>query len=170
MTSADWRLQQALAALFGGVRVLREQDPDLNIDLNEHLPDESADAKAAIVAVARAALEAERLSDMVADMLKDLQMRKQRFDARAQRCRGMVLGAMDTLEIKRLEEPDLTLSLGVGRQTTIIADEKALPAEYWRTPPKEINKAAIAADLKVGVVIPGVVQSNGLPTITIRTR
>ncbi len=167
--TGTWRLSQALAALHGGIRNLREQDADLAVDINEALPDEAAAVQDAILGVARAAVQAERLSDLSAAAIKDQQDRKRRFDARNERLRGIVFAALEALGIRKIEAHDLTVNAIAGRSSVILTDETLIPADYWRVK-REPDRTKIAEDLKVGVVIPGCELSNALPTIQIRSK
>ena len=167
--SETWRLSHATAALYGGIRNLREQDADLNINIAADLPNETMDVEAALLAVARMVVQAERLEEMSNNILKDQQDRKKRFGNRADRGRGILLAAMDALGYLRLEHPDLTISLGRGKAAGVITDETKLTDDYIRTR-KEPDKTKIAEALQDGVVVEGAVLSNTLPTVTIRTR
>jgi hypothetical protein len=168
--SDAWRLQQAISALHGGIRSLRETDADLAVDINEALPDEAADVQAAIVGVLRSAREAESLEDAAAAMEKDIGERKSRFKARKERLRGIAFAAMDALSIKKLELPDMTVSIEAGRKALQITEESKIPDEYWRTPDKVLDRTALTEDLKLGVIVEGAVLDNGLPHLKIRSR
>jgi hypothetical protein len=165
----SWRLSQAIAALHGGIRSLREHDADLGVDINELLPEETAAVQDAIVGVLRAAKEADALSSAAAAMELDIAQRKVRFRVRTERLRGIAFAAMDALGIKKMELPDMTVSIQAGRPSLQITDEKTIPDQYWRVK-RELDRTLIASELKEGVVIEGAELSNSMPHIVVRSR
>lgn len=168
MTDA-WRLQQAIGALHGGIRSLLEQDADLGVDINEALPDEAAAVQDAIVGVLRASRDADAQADAAAAMEKDIADRKRRFVARKERLRGIAFAAMDALGIRKMELPDMTVSVAPGRASLQITDETAIPDQYWRVT-RSLDRTLIAEELKHGVVIDGAELTNAAPNLTVRSR
>ena len=167
--SADYRLHLALSALHAGVATLRGEDADLNLDVDALLPDAAADVDAAILGVLRAARHATALSESAKAMADDLAERARRFKARSDRLKGIALGAMDAMQRKKIEAPDLTASVRNGVPGVVVTDETALPDSYWRTT-RSVDKAALAETLKAGEVVAGAELSNGMPSIQIRSR
>jgi len=167
--SEAYRLSQALAALHGGITSLRGEDGDLNIDVDALLPDEAADVETALLAVLRAAQMADAMADMAATMAANTKDRADRYKRRRDRLRGIAFAAMDALDKKRIEAPDLTASIAKGKPSLLVTDENSIPDEYWRSV-RSVDKTAVTEAIKQGVVVPGAEISNGMPSISIRSR
>lgn len=97
--------------------------------------------------------------------------RKERLDAQAERIKGSLLMALDTVGMKKLERPLATLSLAKSPDKAIVTNEADLPSSFLVekttvTP----DKKAILAALKEGVAIPGAELSNGGVSLRILPR
>ncbi len=163
--SAQWRLHNALTALQAGYQRLHDADADMDLPA---LPDAAEQARDAVLAVARAAREADALADMARKMAQDTTARAKRFETRAEQLRGLLLAGMDALKERKIEAPDLTLSMRPGTPGVIVTDEAALPEEYWRIK-RDVDKAALRDALKQGVIISGAELTNGMPGVQIRS-
>lgn len=98
-----------------------------------------------------------------------LQARQSRYAARAAWIRQELFDVMVALERPSFAAPFGTVSLRAGVPSALITDEKALPEEYIKTTvTRAPDKRAILDDLKVGVVIPGALLTNGTPTVALR--
>lgn len=165
--STQYQLMQAISALHGGARRLREEDPDIAIDIADDLAEEAAAVEGAIVAVCRAAREADALHDAAKRMMVDLGQRATRFRMRSQQLRGVAFSALDVLGKRRIEAADITISLRSGSQSALVTDEAKIPDSYWKTE-RTLNKAELLDDLKQGVVVEGAELSNGLASLMIK--
>ena len=121
----------------------------------------------AVIAVARQAREARAMAEAAKAMADETAGRAARFMRRHDAMRGVLLAALDALGTRKIEGPDVTVSLRAGRSETVITDEAQIPDAYWRTV-RTLDKAALREDLKQGVVVDGAELANGLPSVTIR--
>ena len=101
--------------------------------------------------------------------ITDLKKRLDRLDLRESTIRRMMHTLMDTAGLKKLELPEVTLTISNGSQQVRIIDEQQLPQDYLRTK-TEPDRAKIRTSLKNGEQIPGAELSNAEPHITIRTK
>jgi hypothetical protein len=72
------------------------------------------------------------------------------------------------LQIKRLERPLYSASIGTSPPSVKVSDLDALPEQYRRVT-VEPNKIAIGAALTAGDAVSGAAFGNPEPRITIRT-
>ena len=165
--STPWQLQQAIFTLKTGAHRLAQEDPDLTVSVAEDLPEELAAVQNAVIAVARQAREARAMAEAAKAMADETAGRAARFMRRHDAMRGVLLAALDALGTRKIEGPDVTVSLRAGRSETVITDEAQIPDAYWRTV-RTLDKVALREDLKQGVVVDGAELANGLPSVTIR--
>lgn len=151
---------------------LLERFPDLADDeqaLLDTLEGESTLDRAA-VAVFESALDDEGRASVIADRLDALAERRSRFQARAKAKRGVIASAMEDAGVKKIEAPEVTLSLRQTPAAVVITDEDAIPAAYVKTEiVKKLDKAALRDALNNGPV-PGATLSNGGFSLTARTK
>ena len=105
------------------------------------------------------------------EAVKRLRERSGRFEAQAERIKGALMMAMDTVGMKKLERPAATLSLAKSPDKAIITNEVDLPSSFLIekttvTP----DKKAILAALKEGAAISGAELSNGGVSLRILPR
>ena len=165
--STPWQLQQAIFTLKTGAHRLAQEDPDLTVSVAEDLPEELAAVQNAVIAVARQAREARAMAEAAKAMADETAGRAARFMRRHDAMRGVLLAALDALGTRKIEGPDVTVSLRAGTPAPVITDEAQIPDAYWRTV-RTLDKAALREDLKQGVVVDGAELANGLPSVTIR--
>lgn len=71
---------------------------------------------------------------------------------------------MQACGITRIDCPYFTLQLKKNPPAVIVDDETLVPEKYWvqpETPPKRIDKNAIAADIKAGQAVDGCRRESG---------
>ena len=122
-----------------------------------------------VVFWARKAREDEATVSALTSMLADMQMRKQRYQARAERQRDLARCLMDAIDEKKIVRPDITVSVNAGRQKVIVSDETQLPDHLVRIK-REPNKIAILEELEQGRPVSGATLGNQTPTLTIRSK
>ena len=159
--STEWRLQQAVIALQAGLAGMAQEDPDAV------LAEDAGDVDAIIRAVIVKIQDAQDMAEAAFSRAHDVTIRAKRFQARADRYRGLILTAFDALEWKKREYPEATVSLRQGSPGVVITDESKLAPEYLRTTVSP-DKTAIKADLAAGVIVEGAELANGMPSISIR--
>lgn len=133
------------------------------------LADAGADVGTIITRMIRAAMEADSLADAAAERVRVLTERKARFARQRDSYRAAAFAMMDALGLRTLKEADFTATISAGRPSVVVTDEAAIPADYLRVT-TTIDKAALAAAMRVGEVIAGAEWSNPMPSLTIRSR
>ena len=114
--------------------------------------------KAVQVKAAGIAIYLERLDGMTAaldETIKKLQDRKKAFQNRKERLKEYTLNAMKQHGIEKIECPECTVSIQKNPPSADVYEPKMIPVEYWRQPEPVLDKKALLADLKEGVVIQG---------------
>ncbi len=116
--------------------------------------------------VLRSCLEDQSLASALKDRMADMQERLSRFEERARKKRELVTSVMEQADLKKLMEPDFTVSLRPSRAPLIIIDEAAIPGDYWKPQPAQLDRMGLISALSNGRDIPGAVLGNGgwLPT------
>lgn len=108
-----------------------------------------------------------RLIQGIKDWKAELDARKARLETRVQSLRAAVLWAMEETGRRKLELPDMTLSVRAGGDAVTISDPDAVPddfCEFKRTP----RKAQIKETLKAGTAVPGASLGNAAPSLSVR--
>jgi hypothetical protein len=117
-----------------------------------------------IAAIAFAEARADEVKAFAAGMAK----RSARYTARANAMRGELLEVMLALERRSFTgSPFGTASVKAGLGAARVLDEAKLPEEYWRVK-REVDRAALRADLRQGVIVEGAELSNPMPVLAIK--
>ena len=120
--------------------------------------------------VVRSCLEDQSLVSALRCRVSDMQERCARFDERAHKKRGLVTSVMEQAALKKLVEPDFTVSLRPSRPPLMIIDEAAIPGDYWKPQPAQLDRMGLISALSNGRDIPGAVLGNPPMTISVRTK
>jgi len=118
----------------------------------------------------RSSLEDQTLASALRSRMADMQERCARFEARARKKRELVCTVMEEAELKKLTEPDFTVSLRPSRAPLMILDEAAIPGDYWRPQPAQLDRIGLISALSNGRDIAGAVLGNPPMTISVRTK
>ena len=127
------------------------------------------------------------LTDMLAEVLRsqlgdqdlvaalkarigDMQARAGRIGDRARKKRELVTSVMERADLKKLMEPDLTVSLRPTRPPLAVVDEEAVPEEFWKPQPPKLDRQGLISALAAGRDIPGAILGNPHMTISVRTK
>lgn len=163
---------QAMSAWQSARARLLQDDPDLAGDeaaLTALLGPETGDVRDILARLLRAALHAKDMAELAHEQAARIAARQKRYASRAEQLRGTAFAIMDVICERRIELPDMTATIRAGGASCTITDAAALPDEYVRIK-REPDKAAILADLKVGLVIAGAELTNAAPSIQIRSK
>ncbi len=79
----------------------------------------------------RSSQEDQSLASALRSRMADMQERCGRFEDRARKKRELVCTVMEEADLKKLMEPDFTVSLRPARAPLMIIDEEAIPGDYW---------------------------------------
>ncbi len=118
----------------------------------------------------RSSQEDQSLASALRSRMSDMQERCGRFEERARKKRELVCTVMEEAELKKLTEPDFTVSLRPARAPLMIIDEDAIPGDYWRPQPAKLDRMGLISALSNGRDIAGAVLGNPPLTISVRTK
>jgi hypothetical protein len=151
-------------------RCLEEEFPEADDETLRDTLEGLSSLPEALAAVIRSYLEDLTLAAALGMRIGDMQERLARFETRAEKKRGLVTQVMERAELKKLQEPDFTVSLRAVPSGLVVRDEAQIPADYWKPQPPRLDKKGLLASLNAGQVIPGAALGNGGTTISVRTR
>ncbi len=118
----------------------------------------------------RSSQEDQSLASALRSRMSDMQERCSRFEARAHKKRELVCTVMEEADLKKLVEPDFTVSLRPARAPLTVIDEAAIPGDYWKPQPAKLDRMGLISALGAGREIAGAVLGNPPMTISVRTK
>lgn len=123
-----------------------------------------------LAAVLRSQLDDLALATALRSRLADMQARVSRLEDRAEKKRALVSSVMERADLRKLTEPDFTVSLRPTPAPLIVTAEAEIPQAYWKPQPPKLDRKALLAALAAGERVPGAGLGNGGVTIAVRTR
>ncbi len=120
--------------------------------------------------VLRSALEDQAFVTALRSRIGDMQARLSRIEERARKKRDLVCSVMERADVRKLMEPDLTVSLRPSRAPLVVTDEEAIPGDYWKAQPAKLDRQGLLAALSAGRDVPGALLGNAPMTISVRTK
>ncbi len=118
----------------------------------------------------RSSQEDQSLASALRSRMSDMQESCGRFEDRARKKRELLSAVMEEAALKKLMEPDFTVSLRPSRPPLMIIDEAAIPEDYWKPQPAKLDRMGLISALSNGRDIPGAVLGNPPMTIAVRTK
>jgi hypothetical protein len=102
--------------------------------------------------------------------ISDMQQRLSRFEVRAEKKWALVTQVMERAQLKKLQEPDFTVSLRAVPPGLVVCNEGDIPQEFWKPQPAKLDRKGLLAALGAGQTVPGANLGNGGTTISVRTK
>lgn len=109
--------------------------------------------------VAAVALSLEGVAEQIKAAEERMSLRRKALENRARKLRTYLLTCMQLAEVKKIETPELRISVRKGPPSVVVDDAADVPAQYWRIPdppPAAIDKDAIKTAIRAGEAVPGV--------------
>ena len=128
------------------------------------------DLREMIAAVIRSALVDEALQAGLRTRIEDMRQRLTRLAERGFKKRQLALEAMNEAGLKKLEQPDFTVSARLGAPPLVVTSEQSIPEAYWIPQPPKLDRQTLTADLRRGDQIPGTCLGNAASILTVRTK
>lgn len=153
-------LRERLAAEF----------PDADEETLHDTVEGMTDLTEMLAAVVRSQLDDLALVSALRVRAADMQQRLLRIEQRASKKKELLTSVMERAGLKRLTEPDFTVSLRQTQPPLILVDENEIPSEFWKPQPPKLDRQGLISALKVGRDIPGATLGNGGLTISVRTK
>lgn len=165
-----FRLEQAIATLQAARARMAEAglSPE---DIAEAVGPEDGDVRdvrEALARLLRHAVLAEATAEAMAELQRRMADRKARFQRQASEARATAFAVMDALGERKVEFPDLTVSIRPGLPRAVVLDVDALPDAFVAIERKPRLREILGA-LQAGEDVPGAVLNNGIDTLTVRT-
>ena len=123
-----------------------------------------------LAAVLRSQLEDLALARGLRERIAEMQTRLARLEGRAQKKRKLARSVMEQAELRKLVEPDFTALLRRTPQALCVLDEGDIPPEFWKPQPPKLDRQAVIAELRAGMLVPGAMLDNGGTTLVVRTK
>src|SRR5260221_3257020 len=123
-----------------------------------------------LACVLRSYLDDIALAAALGIRINDMQERISRFEQRAEKKRALIISVMERADLKKLAEPDFTVSFRTTAPSLVITAEVEIPQDFWKPQPAKLDRQGLTAALRGGRSVPGAVLSNGQATISVRTR
>ncbi len=120
--------------------------------------------------VLRSCLADQDLAAALRTRIGDMQERFSRFEERARKKRELVTSMMEQANLRKIMEPDITISLRPSRPPLMIIDEAAIPRDFLKPQPDKLDRLGLIAALRDGRDVPGAVLGNPPITISVRTK
>ena len=96
-----------------------------------------------------------------------MQARLSRIEERARKKRDLVCSVMERADVRKLTEPDLTVSLRPSRAPLAVIDEDLVPEAFWKPQPPKLDRQGLIAALAAGRDVPGAILGNAPMTISV---
>jgi hypothetical protein len=123
-----------------------------------------------LAAVLRSGLDDQAMAKGLKGRMSEMQERLSRIEALAEKKRELVTSAMEQAGIRKLTEPDFTVSLRATRPPLVLTKEDEIPAKYWNAQRPRLDRQELIAALNTGALIPGAMLGNGGVTISVRVK
>ncbi len=149
---------------------LKAEFPDADEDTLRDTLEGMTSLTDSLAELLRSSQEDQTFASALRSRMADMQERFSRFEARARKKRELVCTVMEQADLKKLVEPDFTVSLRPSRPPLMIIDEAAIPEDYWKPQPAQLDRMGLISALSNGRDIPGAVLGNPPMTISVRTK
>jgi hypothetical protein len=149
---------------------VRAEDPQIDHQCLADTLEGLSDLPEILTTILRAALTDEALANGLKGRIGEMEDRLARLTDRAAKRRQIVKDTMVSLDLKKLEAPDLTASIRPGMPSLLVIDDAAVPSLYWEPSEPRLNRKELLNDLKQGAEVTGAVLSNPEPVLSVRTR
>ena len=153
-------LREKLAAEF----------PDADEETLHDTVEGMTDLAEMLAAVVRSQLDDLALVSALRVRAADMQQRLLRIEQRTSKKKELLTSVMERAGLKRLTEPDFTVSLRQTQPPLVLVDENEIPSEFWKPQPSKLDRQGLISALRLGRDISGATLGNGGLTISVRTK
>ncbi len=151
-------------------RRILEAHPDLDDQTLADTLEGATDLKEILAVLIRSALDDETLARALKERLETMRTRLSRLEMRAAGKRQVAVETMESVELRKLVEPDFTASVRVGPPSVAIPREDDLPLEFLVPQPPKPDKRAILEALTHGMLVPGALLAEPKISLSIRSQ
>ena len=151
-------------------RHLMETYPDIDDETLFDTLEGATSLNEAVGAIVRSALGDEALVQALKARIESMRERLSRIQHSASNKRRAALEAMERIDLKKIVEPDFTISVRPGSPGVVVTCEAEIPDAYKVPQQPKVDRRRILDALKHGVDVPGAVLSNSQNTLSVRTK
>jgi len=144
--------------------------PDLDQETLLDTLEGASDLKEMLGAITRAYLDDRAFAAALKQRLADMRIRLSRLETATSNKRVLIAEVMGKADLRKVMEPDFTLSLRDVPRGLSVSDEAEIPETYWLPQPAKLDRQAVLQDLRSDVPVPGAALNNGGKTISVRTQ
>lgn len=147
-----------IADRFKALESLAEHEdlaPEIVADTLEGIDAEFEEKAVAVAAFIQNLIHTADGIEAAAEAMHD---RQARLRARADSLKAYLQFQLQVMDKKKIEHELFTIRRQNNALSVVVDDEKLIPETYWYqppAPPKQLDKKAIAADIKAGKEVPG---------------
>ena len=114
--------------------------------------------------------DAKALRDGTQERLDDLTARRNRFKQRVEFGRDLILKILDAAQVKKLELPEVTVSLRNNPQKLVGDFNPDLMPDEFVQITRSVDRKKIREAIDAGREIPGFALSNAAPSLTVKVK
>ena len=151
-------------------RHLIEVYPDIDDETLFDTLEGASNLNEAVGAIVRSAVDDESLAEALKARVDGMRERLSRIQHTASNKRLAALEAMEQVDLKKIVEPDFTISVRLGSPGVVVTCEDEIPGAYKVPQLPKIDRRKILDALKGGADVPGAVLSNSKNTLSVRTK
>jgi hypothetical protein len=149
---------------------LEEEFPDADEETLHDTLEGLSNLPEMLAEVLRSMLDDHAMVSALKARIGDMQTRAGRIEERARKKRELVVSVMERADLRKLTEPDFTVSLRPSRPPLVVTEEEIIPADFWRAQPAKLDRQGLIAKLVAGREVPGALLGNAPMTISVRTK
>jgi hypothetical protein len=165
-------LEQQATVVRQQIEALMREYPDLAEDeiLRADMLEGETDLAEIVTAIHRMTEDAKALRDGTQERLDDLTARRNRFKQRVEFGRELILKILNAADIKKLELPEVTVSLRNNKPHLLgDVDPNLLPDELVKIT-RAIDRAKVREAIEAGQEVEGFVLSNAPPSLLVKVK
>lgn len=165
-------LEQQSNQLRQQIETLLREYPELAEDeiLRADMLEGETNIAEIVTAIHRMTEDAKALRDGTQERLDDLAARRNRFKQRVEFGRDLILKILDAAQVKKLELPEVTVSLRNNKPVLIgEVDPGLLPDDLVKIT-RAVDRAKVREVLEAGQVIEGFNLSNAPPSLVVKVK
>jgi hypothetical protein len=165
-------LEQQTTVLRQQIEALMREYPELAEDeiLRADMLEGETNLAEVVTAIHRMTEDAKALRDGTQERLDDLTSRRNRFKSRVEFGRELILKILNAADIKKLELPEVTISLRNNKPALIgDVDPGLLPDELVKIT-RAVDRAKVREAIEAGNVVEGFTLSNAPPSLLVKVK
>ena len=121
-----------------------------------------------LAVLVRSHLDDATIAEALRNRVRAMQERLARLETRAERKKDLALEVMAKAELRKLLQPDFTLTLRPAPPELMITHENSIPIEFWKPQPPKLDRQGLRHQLQAGNSVPGAMLKSGGFVLAIR--